>query len=138
MLFLTENGLTKGSNTHLALISVKAGIFEEIPTRFLVLYICFNLDLLPLNYLLWLLVCFILVSNLIWTNFHLANRTSSYKKEKRKTVKKSLPHLSTIFISGLAMYWLTLHTLSIYPAVISHFLLDFLMGLYVRRQKEMA
>lgn len=137
MLFLTESGLIKGSKVYLALTSAKAGIFEELPTRFLVLYICFNLDLLPLN-LSWLLVCVVLVTNLIWTIFHLTNKKSSYKKEKYKTVKKSLPHLSTIFISGLAMYWLTLHTLSIYPAMISHFLLDFLMGLYVRRQKRMA
>ena len=138
MLFLTGNGLTKGSNAHLALMSAKAGLLEEMPTRFLVLYVCFNLELLPLNCLSWLLVCLILISNLIWTIFHLTNRKGSYKKEKYKTVKKSLPHLSTIFISGLIMFWLTLYTLSIYPAIISHFLLDFLMGLYIRRQKRMA
>lgn len=138
MLFLTGDGLTKGSKAHLALLSAEAAILEEIPTRFLVLYVGLNLGLFPLNNLPCSLACLILISNLIWTNFHLVNKKDRYKKDKYKTLTKSLPHLSVIFISGLVMYWLTLYALTIYPAIIAHFLLDFLMGLYVRHKKKLA
>lgn len=136
MLFLVGGGLQEGGILRLVCLSLIAGVFEEIPTRFLVLFIYLKLNLqeLSINDFILPLVFLILINNAIWTIFHIANKKNDYKEDKHKTLKKSLPHLFMIFSSGLVMYYLTLSTLSVYPAMIAHFLLNFSMGIYVRRR----
>lgn len=130
MEFLVGKGLTKGNARILAIKSLIASIWEESYTRGLVLV------LFSKNYSSVIFMAFIL--NTLWTLSHLLNNQDDLANSFSTTFKQATPHLIIIFLSGIPWFFITLATHSIIPAMISHFLLDFLMGLYVRRQKRMA
>jgi len=129
MLYLVGSSLTRGSIGMLFLLSLLASLLEEIYTRFFILAL--SVDHNPIE-----IVFYIILVNLFWTLIHLIVPKISIRLLPQ-IFYKAKEHLLLIFISGLPWFVVTLLCKSIIPALISHFLLDFLMGLYVRRHKDL-
>ena len=126
MEFLVGKGLTKGNTGILAIISLVASIWEESFTR------GFVLVLFSKNYSSFIFMALIL--NVLWTLSHLFNNQDDLANSFTATFKQATPHMIIIFISGIPWYFITLATGSIIPAIVSHFLLDFGIGLFYRKQ----
>lgn len=126
MEFLVGKGLTKGNVGRLVIMSLTASIWEEGYTR------GFVLVLFPKNYSGVLLIAFIL--NSLWALSHLLNNQDDLADSFTRTFKQATPHMIIIFLSGIPWYFITLTRGSIIPAIISHFVLDFGMGIFYRNQ----
>ena len=123
--FLVGDGLTKGTHKKLFISSVIAGVYEEGYTRGLFLFLYYY------NYPNLIFATFVV--NSLWALSHLLNIKSELADSFKITFNKALPHMILIFLSGIPWFFITMATKSLVPAIISHFLLDFLMGIYVRR-----
>lgn len=126
MEYLVGKGLTKGNVGKLVIVSLIAGIYEESYTR------GFVLVLFSKNYSGIIFMAFIL--NTLWTLSHLLNNQDDLANSFTTTFKQATPHMIIIFLSGIPWYFITLITNSLIPAIVSHFLLDFGMGIFYRKQ----
>ncbi len=135
MSYLVGHELLKGNIFILFLLSLAAGILEELYTRGLLLIIYNKRFAGELNIDVALL--FFLV-NIIWTLNHLFHRKKEFEQNMTSTIQKSMPHLLIIFLSGIPFTWLTFQFNSLIPAMVAHFTLDFVFGIIYRRHVKIS
>lgn len=128
MTFLTGQGLTRGNIIVLFSISIFAGVIEEICVRMPVL-ILYDPKAGLTNSSLLLALCL----NTAWALVHFGNVSKELRQSSESTISLALPHMLVIFISGIPLFFITLKSQSLLPAIITHFMLDFLMGLFIRK-----
>lgn len=133
MEYLEKMALTKGSIYFLFAVSLLAGLLEEAYTRGLILYI-YLVTSVSSGTNISKLIIYALVLNLLWTIHHVFNDKDNLINRPLYAIKQATPHMIIIFLSGIPWYFITLGTGSLIPAIISHFLLDFGIGIFYRKQ----
>jgi len=133
MEYLEMWALSRGSISYLFVVSLCAGLIEEAYTRGLILLIYLtNYGSSGIN--LSKLIIIALLLNLLWAISHILNNKETFIAHPFLAFKQATPHMIVIFLSGIPWYFITLTTGSLIPAIISHFLLDFGMGVFYRHQ----
>ena len=133
MEYLEKMELTKNGILYLFTISLIAGLLEEAYTRGLILYIYLSSSD-PSGINISKLIAYALALNLLWTISHIFNNKENLINSPFSAIRQATPHMIIIFMSGIPWYFITLATGSIIPAIVSHFLLDFGIGLFYRKQ----
>ncbi|AEG15989.1 Abortive infection protein [Desulfofundulus kuznetsovii DSM 6115] len=127
--YLVGNALTSGGLHKLFIVSLTAGLVEETYTRGTLLLIFNDKNFPGFSFIL----AFILV-NSIWSISHLFHRINDLYTNPLLTLKKALPHIIVIFITGIPFTVIAFAYNSLLPPILAHMTLDLAYGIFHRKK----